>query len=170
MHKEAISKFRASVSLYAAFVMLALLNSHAALAQTHNDGHKAAPGEVADLMHICGDDSSQQKVTVPAELAPFVPSNATAVEWHRADLNLDGLQDYFLVIERHCDERTLLLIVRELRGGLTLAASSSQIITCRSCRGQYSGYHGALVGRGFFSVAQESGSAAGGMSEKVTFV
>lgn len=78
-------------------------------AQGPDDGRQKTVGAVADLISICGDDASQQSVTVPAELAPFVPSGATAVEWHQADLNLDGRPDYFLVLEYHCDERTLVL-------------------------------------------------------------
>jgi hypothetical protein len=33
------------------------------------------------------------------------------VEWHQADLNLDGRPDYFLVLERRCDERALVLVL-----------------------------------------------------------
>jgi len=150
-------------------ILLVLPISHAVLAQVHDDERKETAGAVADLITICSDDASQQRVTVPAELAAFVPAYATAVEWYRADLNLDGRPDYFLVIERNCDERALVLVVRKADGALTQAASSDHLITCRSCRGQYDGYAGAVVRRGSFTIAQEAGSASAGTREKVTF-
>jgi hypothetical protein len=162
-------KIHASLASHAFCVLLALLTARAVLAQIHDDGSKGAAGGVANLIDICGVDNSQEKVRVPAELAPFVPSDATAVEWHRADLNLDGRLDYFLVIEHHCDERTLLLVVRTASGALTLAASSDHIITCRSCRGQYGGYVGAHVRRGSFTIDQQNSTGSCGMGETLTF-
>jgi hypothetical protein len=151
-------------------ILLALLIPHVVLAHGLDDVARETPGATADLMSMCSDETGEQKVTVPAELAPFVPSDATPVEWHRIDLNLDGRPDYFLVIERHCDERELLLVVRKADAALTLAASSDHLITCRSCRGQYDGYTGTLMRPGSFTISQETGSAAGGMSENVTFI
>jgi len=145
-------------------LLLTALASQAALATSPEE----RDGAIADLRTICGDDDSAEKVAVPKELAPFVKPGTIPVEWHKVDLNLDGRPDYFLVVERACDERTLLLVTRNADGSLSLAAARSDLITCRSCNGQYDGYTGAQVGPGKFTIAQESGSAAGGSSEKFT--
>jgi len=153
-----------------AIVLVALSIPRCLFAQVPGAVGNEPASAVADLQTMCGDDDSQQRVAVPAELTPFVPPGATAVEWHRADLNLDGRPDYLLVIEHHCDERTLRLVVRQTDGALTLAAESDHLITCRSCGGMYGGYAGAILGRGSFTIQQETGSAAAGLGEKVTFV
>ena len=98
-------------------------------------------------------------------IGPIVAEHVTLIVYY-----LDGRPDYFLVIEHDCDERALLLVVRKADRALMLAAASDHLITCRSCRGQYDGYGGAVVRRGSFTIAQDTGSASGGMREKVTFV
>ena len=125
-------------------------------------------GDIADLS-LSGCDAGSASITVPKEIEPFVPSDFTAMEWHKVDLNLDGRPDYYLVVEHECDDRTLLLITRGADGTLSVAASNSNLIVPRSGGGQYGGYTGADIHPGRFTIKQEVGSAAGGTSEMVTF-
>ena len=126
-------------------------------------------GAVAELIAICDDPNNGPSVAVPPELGPFVPAGTKPIEWHKADLNLDGRPDYVLVVERDCEERTLLVVVRRSNGSLYIAASNNRIIGIRGDGGTYGGYDGTLVAPGAFTVSQVSGSGPIRQSESVTF-
>jgi hypothetical protein len=126
-------------------------------------------GAAVDFNTICDDLGNGPSVVVPAELQTFVPSGTKPIEWHKADLNLDGRPDYVLVVEEGCDTRTLQVVVRKSDGSLSLAASNSQIIMERVDGGTAGGYDGTSVMSGAFAVSQTSGSGPISSSESVTF-
>ena len=140
-------------------------------AQDKDDGF-AGPydfGAAVDFNTNCDDPDNGPSVNVPSELQPFVPTGTKPIEWHKADLNLDGRLDYVLVVEEGCDTRTLRVVVRNSNGSLSLAASNSRIILERGDGGTAGGYDGTLVMPGAFAISQSSGSGPIISSESVTF-
>jgi hypothetical protein len=148
----------------------------AALVTTHSeakDNDFVGPydfGATADLATSCDDPDNGPSVDLPAELEPFVPKGTKPIEWHKADLNQDGRPDYLLVVEKDCDERTLLVVIRKPNGSLVLAASNSSAVMERSGGGTQGGYSGTLVARGAFTISQGVGSGPDMQSSSITFV
>ena len=156
-------------------LFLAALATHSAFAKppekAKDDGFVGPYdfGAAADFTVSCDDPANGPSVDVPAELEPLVPTGTKPIEWRKADLNLDGRPDYILVVEKDCEERTLLVVARKPDGSLFVAASNNQMIMSRSDGGTQGGYAGTLPTPGAFTVSQGSGSGPTMQSWSVTF-
>lgn len=125
------------------------------------------------LLLACGaplDVSAQtSELEIPAEVKPFVEKGAAAIAFESADLNGDGTTDLVLVTEPlkpeatsdedNGDERTLLIIVRDRAGKLTLAKHNDKVVYCKSCGGVFGDpFAGIEVKRKGFIVNNYGGS------------
>ena len=102
------------------------------------------------------------------EVKVFVEKDRTAIALESADLNGDGTKDYILVTEKtkpqptdddNDDSRSLLILIRDRAGKLTLAARNEKIVYCRSCGGAYGDpFDGVEANRKSFTVYNYGGS------------
>lgn len=102
---------------------------------------------------------------VPAELKPFVAAGMKAGAYAPADLNGDGTLDYLLVLEQaitadsEMNTRPALIITRDRKGKLSLAARNRFVVFCRGCIGSMSDpFAGIEIGRQSFTVTNRGGS------------
>ena len=109
-------------------------------------------------------------VKIPAEVKPFVEKGAAAIALETGDLNGDGAMDFILVTEKTKsetgdpddaeDERSLLILVRDRAGVLTLAKRNEKVVYCRSCGGVMGDpFAGVEVRRNGFTVHNYGGSS-----------
>ena len=107
---------------------------------------------------------------IPAEVKPFVEKGAAAIALETGDLNGDGAMDFILVTEKTKtetggsdnaeDERSLLILVRDRAGKLTLAKRNEKVVYCRSCGGVMGDpFAGVEMRRGGFTVNNYGGSS-----------
>jgi hypothetical protein len=113
---------------------------------------------------------SDSALKIPADVKAFVEPGATAIWLESTDLNGDGTADFILVTEKTKaesedsddarDARSLLILVRDLAGKLTLAKRNEKVVYCRSCGGVM-GYPfaGVEVRRNGFTVNNYGGSS-----------
>ena len=110
------------------------------------------------------------ELKIPAEVKPFIAKGAAAIAVETADLNGDGTRDFVLVTEPlkpvaksdedNGDERSLLIIVRDRAGKLTLAKRNNEVVYCKSCGGVFGDpFAGIEAKRGSFTVNNYGGSA-----------
>ena len=116
-------------------------------------------------------NAQRETVKIPAEVKPFVDSEAIPIALESADLNGDGLQDYILVIERQNvtekdehdfpkNQRPLLILLRGKDGKLSEATQNEQIVYCSDCGGVMGDpFMGVTVGKNTFTVNHYGGSA-----------
>jgi hypothetical protein len=140
-----------------AITLLAFLATQFAFAkppekQKDDDGFVAPYqfGMDADFTVSCEGLNHPPYVDVPPELTPFVPNGTQPIEWRKGDLNLDKRLDYILVVEKDCDERTMMIIVRKADGSLFVAASNDHILVDRS--DGINDYDGTTVYAGGFTI------------------
>ena len=129
----------------------------------------------AILLFLCllpTNTSSQSDLAlkIPAEIKPFIEKGATAIALESADLNGDSTADFILVTEPlkpepngdddNGDARSLLVVVRDANGKLTLAHRNSTVVYCKSCGGVFGDpFAGVEARRGGFTVNNYGGSA-----------
>lgn len=112
---------------------------------------------------------SAAQAALPGELAPFVAKGMQPVAFEAADLNADGLGDYILVSEpvaRENDEtdpleirRTLMVVVRDAKNALRVAARSDRAVYCAACGGMMGDpFEGIAAEKGKFTVSHYGGS------------
>ncbi|HEY8559025.1 MAG TPA: GerMN domain-containing protein [Pyrinomonadaceae bacterium] len=101
---------------------------------------------------------------LPDEAKPFVEAEMKASAYAKADLNGDGTLDYILVLEQSISEdtemnsRPALIIVRDPKGKLSLAARNRFVIACRGCIGGMSDpFESLTVKPGGFSITNKGG-------------
>jgi hypothetical protein len=109
-------------------------------------------------------------VKIPPEVKTFVEKGAAAIALETGDLNGDGTMDFILVTEKTKDEtgdpddaedeRSLLILVRDRAGVLTLAKRNEKVVYCRSCGGVMGDpFAGVEVRRNGFTVNNYGGSS-----------
>ena len=90
--------------------------------------------------------AQNEEVKVPAEVKPFVEKGMIPIALETADLNADGRKDFILVLSKPTPadgsydeagdaERPVLILVRDLAGTLSLAASNDSVALCKNCGG-----------------------------------
>jgi len=108
-------------------------------------------------------------VNVPDEVKPFVDKGRVPVALETGDLNADGRKDLILVIsdvvpekdpyEEGAGERSVLILVREASGSLTMAARNNLVAMCKNCGGVYGDPFAGVAIRGTrFTVSNYGGS------------
>ena len=102
---------------------------------------------------------------IPAEIKPFVVAGMKAGAYAKADLNGDGTLDYILVLEQsitvdsEMNTRPALIIVRDARGKLSVAARNRLAIFCRGCIGGTNDpFVGIEIGRRGFTITNRGGA------------
>jgi hypothetical protein len=112
--------------------------------------------------------SNSQTVVLTPELQRFVEKGTRPIEIERADLNGDGRSDFILVIENLSPadateeiERTLLIIVRESRGTLRVAARSDSAVRDDLCGGTFGDcFQGVSAKTKAFTISEFGGSGS----------
>jgi hypothetical protein len=160
--------FRSSVVT----ILLALLAAHATMASAlgNTDEESSRSAAEVDPSADCPDKGPDPDlIEIPAALQRVVPKDAVLIGWYGVDLNLDGKQDAIVVVEKDCNDRTLLLAIRQRDGSLSVAASNDHLILCAGCTGAEGGYD-INTAPGRFTVSQHFGTGTLQQSEDVTFV
>jgi hypothetical protein len=109
------------------------------------------------------------RVTIPAEVEPFVEQGTKAIALERGDLNGDGRGDLILVLEKEnpakdendfpVNQRPLILLLRGTDGKLTAAKRNERVVMCSQCGGVFGDpFEGVVAGRNTFSVMHYGGS------------
>jgi hypothetical protein len=108
-------------------------------------------------------------VDIPDELKRFVLPDTKPIEMRSADLNGDGAMDYILVLtntkveegQEHNDEskRPLLVIARDAKGKLGVAARNDLVAFCAGCGGVFGDpFEGVEAGKNTFTISNYGGS------------
>jgi len=113
---------------------------------------------------------AQDQVNIPDELKSFVEKAKIPTAIETGDLNGDGRKDFILVIsnvvpkdapyEEGGGGRSVLVIIRESDGSLSLAARNDLAAMCKSCGGAFGDPFEGVVIRGTrFTVMNYGGSS-----------
>lgn len=113
---------------------------------------------------------AQDTVNVPDEVKRFVDAKRVPIALETGDLNLDGRKDFILVIsdvvteenryEEGAGARTVIILVREANGSLTMAGRNDLVAMCQACGGAFGDPFDSVVIRGTrFTVMNYGGSA-----------
>jgi hypothetical protein len=108
-------------------------------------------------------------IAIPAEVKPFVTKGTIPIALEASDLNADGRKDFLLVLsevvpenapyEEGAGERSVLILVREASGSLTLATRNDQVVYCKNCGGVFGDPFAGIDVRGTrFTVNNYGGS------------
>ena len=112
---------------------------------------------------------AQEAVRVPADVKPFVEKNRIPVALETGDLNNDGRKDIILIIsdvvaedaryEEGAGERSLLILVRDANGSLSIAGRNDLVAMCKNCGGAFGDPFAGVAIRGTrFTVSNYGGS------------
>ena len=105
------------------------------------------------------------------ELLEFVPKNYSVLGSESGDLNLDGINDYILVLKKDDEEilsnvvdnperRPLLILLRNKNNKLQLVKRNDNTVYCVDCGGMMGDpFTGITIKNGYFSVEHYGGSA-----------
>ena len=110
-----------------------------------------------------------EPVKVPEEVNVFVKKGTAPIALESGDLNGDGRKDLILVVsetipdgeryEEGAGDRTVMVLIREAGGSLTLAARNDLVAYCRNCGGVYGDPFAGVTVRGTrFTVSNYGGS------------
>ncbi len=110
-----------------------------------------------------------EAVKVPDEVKGFVEKGKVVVAVEAGDLNGDGRKDHVLVVseivpenapyEEGAGERSVLILIRDANGKLTLAARNNLVAMCRNCGGVYGDPFAGVAIKGMrFTVSNYGGS------------
>jgi hypothetical protein len=87
------------------------------------------------------------EIKVPAEVKPFVEKGKVPIALETGDLNADGRKDFILVtsevvpedaeFEEGAGARSVLLLIRQSSGSLSMAARNDDIVYCKVCGGVF---------------------------------
>lgn len=114
--------------------------------------------------------SAQDAVNVPDEVKPFVTDGRIPIALEVGDLNVDGGRDFVLVLsdrvpegspyEEGAGERSVLVLVRDVGGSLSLAAKNDLAAMCKNCGGAFGDpFEGVVINKTQFTVMNYGGSA-----------
>jgi len=117
-------------------------------------------------------ESFKQAVdNLPSELLPFLPTNYSVLDTVSGDLNLDGINDYILVLKKNGEDtlsnvidnpekRPLLILLRDKNNKLKLVRRNDNTVYCIDCGGMMGDpFMGITIKNGYFSVEHYGGSA-----------
>ena len=114
---------------------------------------------------------AQEEVKVPDEVKPFVEKGTIPIALETGDLNADGRKDLILVLseivpegpgayEEGEGERSVLILVRDGGGALTLAGRNDLVALCKNCGGAFGDpFEGVVIKGTQFTVMNYGGSA-----------
>ena len=114
--------------------------------------------------------AQQDVINVPNEVKQFVDQGKVPVALETGDLNADGRKDFILVIsevvpenapyEEGDGERSVLILVRDSSGSLSLAARNDLVAMCKRCGGAFGDpFEGVVIKGTGFTVMNYGGSA-----------
>jgi len=127
------------------------------LTTTNNEPKREELNQVVDNLH--------------SELLEFVPTNYSILDTALGDLNLDGINDYILVLKKNGEDtlsnaidnperRPLLILLRDINNKLKLVRRNDNTVYCFDCGGMMGDpYMGITIKNGYFSVEHYGGSA-----------
>ncbi|NLL28705.1 MAG: hypothetical protein GX259_07900 [Bacteroidales bacterium] len=107
----------------------------------------------------------------PNELLEFLPTNYSILNATSGDLNLDGINDYILVLKKNDEDslffvsdgpekRPLLILIRDKNNKLKLVRRNDNTVYCFGCGGIMGDpFMGITIKNGYFSVEHYGGSA-----------
>jgi hypothetical protein len=112
---------------------------------------------------------AQEAVQVPDDVKRFVVEGKIPIALESGDLNADGRKDFILVVsdvvpdnapyEEGAGERSVMILVRESNGGLTLAGRNDLVAMCKNCGGVFGDPFAGVSIRGTrFTVSNYGGS------------
>jgi len=99
------------------------------------------------LLSLCFISAAAQNTEVPVELKPFITKGYEVMDFAKADLNGDKLEDYILLLKVQGEDtltyensledakRPLLLIIRQADKSLKHILTNNEIVYCRQCGG-----------------------------------
>lgn len=113
--------------------------------------------------------AQDEVVKIPDEVQRFVDSGKIPIALETGDLNADKRKDFILVVseivpadgpyEEGAGERSVLLLVRDSNGQLTMAGRNDLAAMCRNCGGVYGDPFAGISIRGTrFTVSNYGGS------------
>jgi len=106
-----------------------------------------------------------------SELLEFLPTNYSVLDTVSGDLNLDGINDYILVLKKNGEDtlsnvidnpekRPLLILLRDKNNKLKLVRRNDNTVYCIDCGGMMGDpFMGITIKNGYFSVEHYGGSA-----------
>ena len=115
--------------------------------------------------------AQNESVKVPDEVKPFIEKGMIPIALESGDLNADGRKDHILVISKIVPEgstydeagdasRPTLILVRDARGALSVAARNDEVAMCKNCGGVFGDPFAGITIRGNrFSVSNYGGSS-----------
>lgn len=122
---------------------------------------------------------AQDAVTVPDEVKPFVEKNRIPIAIETGDLNADGRKDFVLVLSdvvseedrttEGAGERSVLLLIRDAKDSLSLAARNDVVALCKVCGGAFGDPFEGVVIEGTRITVMNYGGSADRWSYNYTF-
>ena len=104
-------------------------------------------------------------------LSDFVPENYSILDTTSGDLNLDGINDFIVVLKKNGEDtlsdvidnperRPLLILLRDQNNKFTLTRRNNNTVYCFDCGGVMGDpFMGIIIKNGYFSVEHYGGSS-----------
>lgn len=113
--------------------------------------------------------AQDEAITVPDEVKRFVEAKRISIALESGDLNADGRKDLVLVVsdvvgesdpyEEGAGSRSVLILIRQSDGSLSLAARNDLVAMCRNCGGVFGDpFEGVTIRGTRFTVSNYGGS------------
>ncbi|HKP69114.1 MAG TPA: hypothetical protein VJV05_07515 [Pyrinomonadaceae bacterium] len=112
---------------------------------------------------------AQDAVKIPDDVKPFVEKDRIPIALETGDLNNDGQKDLILVVsdfvaqdapyEEGAGERSVLILIRDSKGVLSVAGRNDLVAMCKNCGGVFGDPFAGVAIRGTkFTVSNYGGS------------